>query len=68
LNPEGAPLEYHLRLLEVYRDTVERHHLAPPPGYGQAGPGRAVFSVSPFMDVLGMNDEDKVQTSVTASP
>ncbi len=68
LNPEGAPLEYHLRLLEVYRDTMERHRLAPPPGYGQAGPGRAVFSVSPFMDVLGMNDEDKVQTSVTASP
>ena len=53
-NPDGAPLEYHLRLLEVYRDTVERHGLAPPPGYGEAGPGRAVFSVSPFMDVLGM--------------
>jgi hypothetical protein len=51
-NPEGAPLEYHLRLLEVYRETVQRHRLAPPPGYGEAGPGNAVFSVSPFMDVL----------------
>jgi hypothetical protein len=51
-NPEGAPLEYHLRLLEVYRETMRRHRLAPPPGYGEAGPGNAVFSVSPFMDVL----------------
>lgn len=51
-NPEGAPLEFHLRLLEVYRDTLASHHLPPPPGYGAPGPGRAVFSVSPFMDVL----------------
>jgi hypothetical protein len=51
-NPEGAPLEYHLRLLEVYRDTLNEHRLAPPPGYGEPGPGKAVFSVSPFMDVL----------------
>ena len=26
--------------------------LRPPPGYGVAGPGRAVFSVSSFMDTL----------------
>jgi hypothetical protein len=51
-NPDGAPLDYHLRLLETYRDTLRRHHLAPPPGYGEPGPGHAVFSVSPFMDVL----------------
>lgn len=51
-NPEGAPLEYHLRLLETYRDTLREHHLAPPPGYGDPGPGHAVFSVSAFMDVL----------------
>ncbi|HEV2457421.1 MAG TPA: radical SAM protein [Ktedonobacterales bacterium] len=51
-NPDGAPLEYHLRLLETYRDTLNTYHLAPPPGYGEPGPGRAVFSVSPFMDVL----------------
>ncbi len=51
-NPEGAPLEYHLRLLETYRDTLRAHRLAPPPGYGQPGAGNAVFSVSPFMDVL----------------
>ena len=49
---EPAPLEYHLRLLEVYRDTIEKHRLAPPPGYGPAGAGQAVFSVSSFMDVL----------------
>jgi hypothetical protein len=51
-NPEGAPLEYHIRLLEVYRATMDRHGLTPPPGYGAAGPGNAVFSVSSFMDTL----------------
>jgi hypothetical protein len=52
LNPEGASLEYHLRLLEVYRDTLAQFRLRSPPGYGDPGPGKAVFSVSPFMDVL----------------
>ncbi|HEX8983168.1 MAG TPA: radical SAM protein [Ktedonobacterales bacterium] len=51
-NPDGAPLEYHLRLLETYRDTLRANNLTPPPGYGEPGPGKAVFSVSPFMDVL----------------
>src|SRR5881394_389340 len=51
-NPDGAPLEYHIRLLEAYRDTVEKHGLKPPPGYGVAGAGNAVFSVSSFMDAL----------------
>jgi hypothetical protein len=52
-NPGGAPLEYHVRLLEAYRDALARHRLAPPPGYGPAGAGQAVFSVSAFMDALG---------------
>ena len=51
-NPDGAPLEYHIRLLEAYRETLERHGLKPPPGYGVAGAGNAVFSVSSFMDTL----------------
>ncbi len=51
-NPEGAPLEYHIRLLEVYRETLEKYGLQPPPGYGPAGPGNALFSVSSFMDSL----------------
>jgi hypothetical protein len=51
-NPDGAPLEYHVRLLKAYRDTLEKHGLKPPPGYGTAGAGNAVFSVSSFMDVL----------------
>ena len=51
-NPDGAPLVYHVRLLEAYRDAIERHGLQPPPGYGKAGAGNAVFSVSSFMDVL----------------
>lgn len=49
---EPAPLEYNLRLLQVYRDTLARHRLAAPPGYGPPGAGQAVFSVSSFMDVL----------------
>src|SRR5215207_864871 len=51
-NPGGAPLEYHIRLLEAYRNAIERHGLQPPPGYGEPGAGKAVFSVSSFMDVL----------------
>ena len=51
-NPDGAPLEYHVRLLETYRDVLEGNGLQPPPGYGEPGAGNAVFSVSSFMDVL----------------
>lgn len=52
-NSEPPPLEYFARLLQVYRDTHARYSLPLPPGYGPAGPGQAVFSVSAFMDVLG---------------
>jgi hypothetical protein len=54
-NPEGAPLEYHVRLLEAWRDTQAKYKLAAPPGYGDPGSGRAVFSVSAFMDVAHAN-------------
>lgn len=57
-NPAGAPLEYHVRLLEVYRETLERHGHSPPPGYGPPGPGNAVFSVSSFMDTLAPEPAD----------
>jgi len=49
---QGAPLEYHIRLLRAYRDTWVKYKLAAPIGYGETGLGRAVFSVSSFMDVL----------------
>ncbi len=49
-NPNGAPLEYHIRLLQAYRQTMEDFGLSSPPGYGPPGPGHAVFSVSSFMD------------------
>ncbi|MET7396506.1 radical SAM protein [Dactylosporangium sp. NPDC005572] len=55
-NPEGAPLEYHVRLLETYRAIMEANGLSSPPGYGLPGPGRAVFSVSSFMDSLPADD------------
>jgi hypothetical protein len=51
-NPDGAPLEYHVRLLGAYREALARNGLQPPPGYGEPGVGKAVFSVSSFMDVL----------------
>lgn len=58
-NPEGAPLEYHIRLLEVYRETMERYGHRPPPGYGPPGAGNAVFSVSSFMDTLAPIEENE---------
>jgi hypothetical protein len=46
-----------VRLLETYRAVMEANGLSSPPGYGPAGAGRAVFSVSSFMDSLPANDE-----------
>lgn len=50
---QPAPLRYYGLLLRSYRETFVKYALPIPPGYGEAGLGRAVFSVSPFMDVLG---------------
>jgi hypothetical protein len=47
-----APLDYHAGLLRLWRETHRRHRLPAPPGYGPPGLGRAVFSVSAFMDVI----------------
>ncbi len=55
-NQGGAPLEYHVGLLRLYRSTREKYRLASPPGYGEPGLGKAVFSVSSFMDVLPQID------------
>jgi hypothetical protein len=49
---KGAPLEYYIQLLRAYRDTRVKYKLAAPIGYGEPGLGKAVFSVSSFMDVL----------------
>lgn len=51
-NDDVVPLDYHLQLLQVYRDTHQKYKLPVPPGYGEAGVGKAIFSVSAFMDVL----------------
>ncbi len=48
-----VPLEYFLQLLTVWKETFERYNLPVPQGYGAPGAGRAVFSVSPFMDLIG---------------
>ena len=52
-----APLEYHVGLLRLWRETLLRHGLPAPPGYGQPGVGKAVFSVSSFMDALPVDLE-----------
>jgi len=49
----GPPLRYFCELLTVWKRTFEKYNLPVPPGYGEPGPGRAVFSVSAFMDVIG---------------
>lgn len=46
------PLTYYLKLLRNYRAIHRKYALPVPPGYGEAGVGKAVFSVSAFMDVL----------------
>ncbi len=60
-NPKGAPLDYHVGLLRVWKQTHERHALKAPPGYGSAGIGNAVFSVSSFMDVIEEQNGRKLQ-------
>jgi hypothetical protein len=49
----GPTLEYFCELLTVWKNTFEKYNLPTPPGYGEPGPGKAVFSVSAFMDVIG---------------
>lgn len=49
----GPPLEYFCELLRAWKETFEKYKLPTPPGYGEPGPGKAVFSVSAFMDVIG---------------
>ncbi|MDH5716936.1 MAG: radical SAM protein [Spirochaetia bacterium] len=51
-NQEPPPLEYYMKLLRSYKKIHAKYKLPIPPGYGPAGLGKAVFSVSAFMDVL----------------
>ncbi|PCI30613.1 MAG: radical SAM protein [SAR324 cluster bacterium] len=51
-NQTPPPLEFYVKLLRVWRDTKEKYQLPNPPGYGEPGVGKAVFSVSAFMDVI----------------
>ena len=53
LGPQKAPpLAYFCKLLLAWRERFRHYGHQVPPGYGAPGPGRAVFSVSAFMDVL----------------
>lgn len=64
------PLRYFCELLTVWKNTFEKYKLPVPPGYGDPGPGRAVFSVSAFMDVIGYAPAAKrsVSEAVTGKP
>ncbi|MCC7430665.1 radical SAM protein [bacterium] len=53
---ESAPLEYFCKLLLAWKNTFEKYKLPSPKGYGEAGIGKAVFSVSAFMDVIGFKE------------
>ncbi len=52
-----ASLEYHARLLVAWRDCHRNHQLPVPPGYGPPGSGNAIFSVSSFMDVIEIPEQ-----------
>jgi hypothetical protein len=52
----GPPLEYFCELLTSWKEIFEKYNLPVPPGYGEAGVGKAVFSVSAFMDVIGYKE------------
>lgn len=49
---EPAPLEYYMLLLRGYKALFNKFKMNSPVGYGPVGVGKAVFSVSAFMDVL----------------
>jgi len=51
-NQKQPRLEYYVALLRLWRDIFEKYQLPVPPGYGAPGVGKAVFSVSAFMDVI----------------
>ncbi|MDH5720674.1 MAG: radical SAM protein [Spirochaetia bacterium] len=51
-NQEPPPIEYYMKLLREYKNIHAKYKLPIPPGYGPSGAGRAVFSVSAFMDIL----------------
>lgn len=51
-----APLEYYVKLLLKWHETRYKYNVPIPEGYGEAGPGKAVFSVSAFMDAFKTNE------------
>ena len=52
LGNSSAPLEYYVKLLLKWHELHYKYNLPVPEGYGSAGPGKAEFSVSAFMDAF----------------
>jgi len=64
LGPQDPPpLEFFCKLLIAWKETFEKYKLPVPPGYGKPGPGKAVFSVSAFMDVIGFTSSSAEVTA-----
>ncbi len=57
-NQKKPPLRYFLELLTRWKELFEKYNLPVPPGYGEPGRGKAVFSVSAFMDIIGYRGRD----------
>lgn len=57
LGNHAAPLEYYVKLLMKWHEIRLKYGLPVPEGYGAAGPGRAEFSVSAFMDAFKVESE-----------
>ncbi len=52
LGNSSVPLEYYVKLLLKWHELHYKYGLPIPEGYGEAGPGKAEFSVSAFMDAF----------------
>lgn len=52
LSNSSAPLEYYVKLLLKWHELHYKYNLPIPEGYGEAGHGKAEFSVSGFMDAF----------------
>ncbi len=52
----SAPLEYYVKLLLKWHELHYKYGLPVPEGYGEAGAGKAEFSVSAFMDAFKSED------------
>ncbi len=61
----SAPLEYYVKLLLKWHELHYKYNLPIPEGYGEAGPGKAEFSVSAFMDAFKQDNLNSAFSKLT---